>query len=95
MLSIEQVYRHDEWWDEFNFSQLERDVRRLQGRIYRASKKGDKKGERNLMKLMVRSETAKCNSTLPNPPVYIRERIRIYIDKVSNKELSTIKREKY
>lgn len=59
MLSIEQVYRHDEWWDELNFSQLERDVRRLQGRIYSASKKGDKKGARNLMKLLVRSETAK------------------------------------
>ena len=59
MQSIEQVYRHDEWWDELNFSQLERDVRRIQGRIYRASKKGDKKGVRNLMKLLVRSETAK------------------------------------
>jgi RNA-directed DNA polymerase len=59
MRSIEQVYRHDGWWDELNFSQLERDVRRFQGRIYRASKKGDKNGERNLMKLLVRSETAK------------------------------------
>ena len=59
MQSIEQVYRHDGWWEEINFSQLERDVRRLQGRIYRASKKGDKKGVRNLMKLMVKSETAK------------------------------------
>ena len=59
MQSIEQVYRHDEWWDKINFSQLERDVRRLQGRIYGASKKGDKKGVRNLMKLLVRSETAK------------------------------------
>ncbi len=59
MQSIEQVYRHDEWWDELNFSQLERDVRRLQGRIYRASKKDDKKGVRNLMKLLARSETAK------------------------------------
>ncbi len=59
MQSIEQVYRHNEWWGELNFSQLERDVRRLQGRIYRASKKDDKKGTRNLMKLLVRSETAK------------------------------------
>ena len=59
MQSIEQVYRHDGRWDELNFSQLERDVRRLQGRIYRASKKDDKKGVRNLMKLLVRSETAK------------------------------------
>ena len=59
MHSIEQVYRHDGWWDELNFSQLERGVRQLQGRIYRASKKGDEKGARNLMKLLVRSETAK------------------------------------
>ncbi|KKM64415.1 hypothetical protein LCGC14_1501630 [marine sediment metagenome] len=59
MQSIEQIYRHDGWWEEVNFSQLERDVRRLQGRIYGASKKGDKKGVRNLMRLLVRSETAK------------------------------------
>ena len=59
MQSIEQVYRHDGWWEELNFSQLERDVRRLQGRIYRVSKKGDKKGVYNLMRLLVRSETAK------------------------------------
>ena len=59
MQNIEQVYRHDEWWDDINFSQLERNVRRLQGRIYRASKKGDVKGERNLMKLLARSEIAK------------------------------------
>jgi RNA-directed DNA polymerase len=59
MQSIEQIYRHNGWWVELNFSQLERDVRRLQGRIYRASKKDDKKGVCNLMKLLVRSETAK------------------------------------
>ena len=59
MQSIEQVYRHDEWWEELNFSQLERNVRRLQGRIYRASKKDDLKGVCNLMKLLVKSETAK------------------------------------
>ncbi|KKN27179.1 hypothetical protein LCGC14_0867220 [marine sediment metagenome] len=59
MLSIEQVYRHDEWWDKLNFSQLERDVRRLQGRIYGVSKKGDMKGVRNLMKLLVKSESVK------------------------------------
>ncbi|KKN43093.1 hypothetical protein LCGC14_0706760 [marine sediment metagenome] len=59
MQSIEQIYRHDGWWEEVNFSQLESDVRRLQGRIYSVSKKGDKKGVRNLMRLLVRSETAK------------------------------------
>jgi len=59
MQSIEQVYRHDEWWDKLNFSHLERDVRRLQGRIYGASKKGDMKGVCNLMKLLVKSESVK------------------------------------
>lgn len=59
MENIEQIYRQDDWWDKINFSQLERNVRRLQGRIYSASKKGDKKGAHNLMKLLVRSESAK------------------------------------
>ena len=58
-MKIEQIYRHDDWWDEINWSQLERDVRRLQGRIYRASKKDDKKGANNLMRLLARSESAK------------------------------------
>jgi len=58
-MKIEQIYRHDNWWEELNFSDLERIVRRLQGRIFRVSKKGDKKGARNLMKLLVRSESAK------------------------------------
>ena len=38
MRSIEQIYRHGERWDEINWSQVERDVSRLQGRIYRVSK---------------------------------------------------------
>ncbi|GAI38966.1 unnamed protein product, partial [marine sediment metagenome] len=58
-MKIEQIYRQNDWWDEINWSQLERDVRRLQGRIYRASKKDDKKGVHNLMKLLARSESAK------------------------------------
>ncbi len=58
-MKIEQIYRQDDWWDEINFSRLERTVKRLQGRIYRASKKGDNKRARNLMKLLVRSESAK------------------------------------
>ena len=58
-MKIEQIYRQNDWWDEVNWSQLERDVRRLQGRIYRVSKKGDKKGVHNLMKLLARSESAK------------------------------------
>ncbi len=59
MQCIEQIYRHDDWWDEINWSQMERDVRKLQGRIYRASKKSDNKRVDNLMKLLVRSEKAK------------------------------------
>jgi len=39
--------------------------------------------------------TGIINSTLPNPPVYIGERTRIYMDKVSNEEISAIKREKF
>ena len=58
-MKIEQIYRQNDWWDEINWSQLERDVRRLQGRIYRASKKGDKKGAHNLMKLLAKSESTK------------------------------------
>ncbi len=59
MQSIEQIYRHDDWWGRINWSQMERDVRQLQGRIFRASKMGDNKRVDNLMKLLVRSEKAK------------------------------------
>ena len=58
-MKIEQIYRQNDWWDEINWSQLERDVRRLQGRIYNVSKKGDNKRVHNLMKLLVKSESAK------------------------------------
>jgi len=58
-MKIEQIYRQNDWWDEINWSQLERDVRRLQGRICRASKNGDKKGTNNLIKLLAKSESAK------------------------------------
>lgn len=59
METIEQIYRHCATWDEINWSQTERDVRRLQGRIFRASSKNDTKRVNNLMKLLVRSMTAK------------------------------------
>jgi RNA-directed DNA polymerase len=58
-MKIEQIYRQDDWWDEINFSQRERNVRQLQGRIFSASKKGDKKRVKNLMKLLARSWSAK------------------------------------
>ena len=38
--------------------------------------------------------TGIINSTLPNPPVYIGDKTRIFIEKSSNEELSKIKREK-
>lgn len=38
--------------------------------------------------------TGFINSTLPNPPVYIGDKTKIFIDKSSNEELSNIKREK-
>jgi len=38
--------------------------------------------------------TGIVNSTLPNPPVYIGDRTRILIDKVSNEQLSAVKKEK-
>ena len=38
--------------------------------------------------------TGIINSTLPNPPVYIRDRTKIFIWKSSNEELSKVKREK-
>ena len=38
--------------------------------------------------------TGIINSTLPNPPVYIGDKTRIFIDKSSTDELSEIKREK-
>lgn len=59
MQSIEQIYRQNNWWGKINWSQMERDVRRLQGRIFRASKMGDNKRVNNLMKLLVKSEKAK------------------------------------
>ncbi len=73
MLSIEQLYRHCEWWDEVNWSQTERDVRRLQSRIYSASKKGDFKRVNNLMKLLARSEKAKTVSKRSAPYPSARE----------------------
>ena len=38
--------------------------------------------------------TGIINSTLPNPPVYIGDRTKIFIWKISNEELSEVKREK-
>ncbi len=38
--------------------------------------------------------TGIVNSTLPNPPVYIGEKTKIFIEKISNEELSMIKRDR-
>jgi len=59
MQCIEQINRHGDWWSKINWATIERNVRRLQGRIFRKSKKGDKKGAKNLMELLVRSDSAK------------------------------------
>ena len=59
--SIERISgpREGDWWSRINWAAVEREVKRLQGRIYSASKRGDVKGARNLMKLLARSEIAK------------------------------------
>ena len=51
--------REGNWWSSINWAAVVREVKRLQGRIYSASKRGDVKGARNLMKLLARSEAAK------------------------------------
>lgn len=51
--------REGNWWSRINWAAVAREVKRLQGRIYSASKRGDVKGAINLMKLLARSESTK------------------------------------
>ena len=62
--SIERIggSREGDWWSRIKWAYVNREVKRLQGRIYSASKRGDVKGARNLMKLLARSEMAKLLS---------------------------------
>ena len=51
--------REGDWWSRINWAAVDREVKRLQERIYSASKRGDVKGAMSLMKLLARSEAAK------------------------------------
>lgn len=46
-------------WSSIDWSEVERNVRRLQERIFRASHNGEHAQVRNLQKLLVRSRSAK------------------------------------
>lgn len=47
-------------WEDLNFDKIERDVFRLQLRIFRASKEGKRSQVHQLQKLLISSFTAKC-----------------------------------
>jgi RNA-directed DNA polymerase len=53
--SAKAVYK----WDEINWRKLERNVFKLQKRIYQASKSGDWKRVKRLQKLLLKSKSAK------------------------------------
>lgn len=59
MQNVEQIYRQNNWWSRINWTAMERTVRIFQERIFRASKKGNKKEVKNLMRLLVKSDYAK------------------------------------
>ena len=49
-----------EGWNELPWKELERNVFRLQKRIYKAARRGDFKCIRNLQRLLLRSFSARC-----------------------------------
>jgi RNA-directed DNA polymerase len=49
-------------WSQINWTQTEANVRRIQGRIFRATATGDFKKVKNLQKLMVHSMSAKLKA---------------------------------
>ena len=51
--------QHTEGWQTFPWKKFERNVRRLQQRIYRAERRGDYKRARNLQRLLLRSRSAR------------------------------------
>jgi RNA-directed DNA polymerase len=60
MLVIEPTKGQDiQSWSDINWTAVERSVRRLQARIYRAAANGEKKKLKNLQKLLARSTAAK------------------------------------
>jgi RNA-directed DNA polymerase len=52
--------RHTEDWRKIPWKKYQRNVRRLQQRIYRAERRGDWKCARNLQRLLLRSWSARC-----------------------------------
>ena len=63
MLIIEQTNgRELTRWANINWSAVEANVRRLQGRIYRAAAKGEQAKVKNLQKLLVRSRSVKLKT---------------------------------
>lgn len=51
---------HTEGWETLPWKQFERNVFRLQKRIYKATLRGDFKQVRNLQRLLLRSYSARC-----------------------------------
>jgi RNA-directed DNA polymerase len=65
MLVIEQTNgRELTKWADINWSAVEANVRRLQGRIYRAAANGEHAKVKNLQKLLVRSLSAPSTAGL-------------------------------
>jgi len=54
------VRRHTEGWRTLPWKMYQRNVYRLQQRIYRAARRGDHKRVRNLQRLLLRSWSARC-----------------------------------
>jgi RNA-directed DNA polymerase len=52
--------RHTEDWQSLPWKKFQRNVRRLQQRIYRAERRGDWKRVRNLQRLLLRSWSVRC-----------------------------------
>ncbi len=53
------IYRQEKWWAKINWAAMERSVRQVQSRIFKASREGSVKRAKHLMKLLARSETAR------------------------------------
>lgn len=49
-------------WSQINWSKVEANIRRLQGRIYRAAANGEAAKVKNLQKLLIRSMSAKLKA---------------------------------
>lgn len=59
MLVIEPTPGRELKWQDINWTAVEASVRRLQGRILRAARNGERKKVKNLQKLLVKSQAAK------------------------------------